>query len=133
MGCALGVKLAWPQRPVIALIGDGAALYGIQALWSAARHQIPVTYIICNNRQYQILKVCGDVLDMPSLRQAECPGMNLGGPDIDFVGLARSFGVEGQRVTVPSVLCDLVRQAASRTKPCLVEVVLAEEKGGETR
>ena len=65
MGCSLGVKLAWPQRPVLAMIGDGAALYGIQALWSAAHHNIPVTFVIANNAQYQILKVCGDVMSLP--------------------------------------------------------------------
>ncbi|MGE3410431.1 MAG: thiamine pyrophosphate-binding protein, partial [Pirellulales bacterium] len=57
LGCALGVKLAWPRRPVLAVLGDGASLYGIQGLWTAARYQIPVTFVICNNAQYQILKI----------------------------------------------------------------------------
>ena len=64
LGCALGVKLAWPERPVLALLGDGAALYGIQGLWTAAHHRIPVTFILCNNAQYQILKHCGDVMPL---------------------------------------------------------------------
>jgi benzoylformate decarboxylase len=54
LGCALGVKLAWPQRPVLALLGEGAAMYGIQGLWTAARYRLPVTFVICNNAQYQI-------------------------------------------------------------------------------
>ena len=53
------MKLAWPERPVLALLGEGAALYGIQGLWSAAHYHIPVTFVICNNAQYQILKICG--------------------------------------------------------------------------
>ena len=57
LGCSLGVKLAWPERPVLAMLGEGAAMYGIQGLWSAAHYQLPVTFVICNNAQYQILKV----------------------------------------------------------------------------
>src|SRR5690606_5028587 len=47
LGCELGVKLAWPERPVVGLLGDGAALYGIQGLWTAARDKIGVTFIVC--------------------------------------------------------------------------------------
>jgi benzoylformate decarboxylase len=125
MGCALGVKLAWPQRPVLAVIGDGAALYGIQALWSAAHHNIPVTFVIANNAQYQILKVCGDVMTLPELREPECPGMNLVGPEIDFAGLARAFGVESQRVTEPEELSDRVSESWAAGKPRLLEVSIA--------
>jgi benzoylformate decarboxylase len=125
MGCALGVKLAWPERPVLALIGDGAALYGIQALWSAAHHNIPVTFVIANNAQYEILKVCGDVMALPELRDPACPGMNLVQPEIDFVGLAKAFGVEAQRITEPSELSDAVRASFTANKPRLLEVPIA--------
>src|SRR5262245_8654975 len=64
LGTALGVKLAWPDRPVVALLGDGAAMYGVQGLWSAAHHNIPVTFVIANNAQYKILKICGDVMSL---------------------------------------------------------------------
>src|SRR5205823_5413480 len=57
LGCAIGVNLAWPDRPVLALLGDGAAVFGIQGLWTAAHLRLPVTFVICNNAQYQILKV----------------------------------------------------------------------------
>ncbi|MGH8744985.1 MAG: thiamine pyrophosphate-binding protein, partial [Burkholderiales bacterium] len=53
---AVGVSLALPGRPVVALVGDGSALYGVQALWSAAHEKLPVTYVIANNRSYRILK-----------------------------------------------------------------------------
>ena len=126
MGCTLGVKLAWPDRPVLGLIGDGAALYGIQALWSAAHHKIPVTFVIANNAQYKILKVCGDVMALPELRDPQCPGMNLTGPTADFVGLARAFGVDAVRVTNPDELSDCVRESLSGSRPKLVEVPIAE-------
>ena len=59
LGVSIGAKLAWPERPVLALLGEGAAAYGIQGLWSAAKYNIPVVFVICNNAQYQILKICG--------------------------------------------------------------------------
>ena len=70
LGCALGVKLAWPDRPVLAMLGDGAALYGIQGLWSAAHYRLPVTFVVCNNRQYQILKAGGGCWACPPLRKS---------------------------------------------------------------
>lgn len=125
LGCALGVKLAWPTRPVLGLIGDGSALYGIQALWSAAHHRIPVTFVIANNAQYQILKVCGDVLAMPVLRDPACPGMNLTGPEVDFVGLAKAFGVEAVRLTEPDAVSDAVRASLAGDAPLLIDVPIA--------
>src|SRR5262249_26327838 len=53
---AIGAKLALPDRPVVGLIGDGSALYTIQALWTAAHYKIPVTIVILNNTSYRILK-----------------------------------------------------------------------------
>jgi benzoylformate decarboxylase len=125
LGCALGVKLAWPDRPVLGLIGDGAALYGIQALWSAAHHNIPVTFVIANNTEYKILKVCGDVMALPQLLDPRCPGMNLVGPEVDFVGLAQAFGVEAFRVAEPDEISERVRESLAAGKPRLLEVPLA--------
>lgn len=126
LGCALGVKLAWPDRPVLGLLGDGSALYGIQGLWSAAHHQIPVTFVIANNRQYKILKVCGDVLNLPELHEPACPGINIQQPNVDFVGLARSFGVEAERITEPDVLTARLRESLVGDRPRLIEVPIAE-------
>jgi benzoylformate decarboxylase len=125
MGCALGVKLAWPNRPVLALIGDGAALYGIQALWSAAHHQIPVTFVVAANAQYGILKVCGDVMGLPGLRDPRCPGLDLVGPEVDFAGVARAFGVEAHRVGEPEELSARVRASLAGATPQLIEVPIA--------
>ena len=57
MGAALGVKLANPDRPVVAVVGDGSSMMTVQALWAAANENIPVVYVICNNRTYRILKL----------------------------------------------------------------------------
>ncbi|HTU18083.1 MAG TPA: thiamine pyrophosphate-binding protein [Gemmataceae bacterium] len=124
LGCALGVKLAWPERPVLALLGDGAALYGIQGLWTAAHHRIPVTFIVCNNAQYQILKHCGDVMPLPNMAARQYLAMDLVQPEIDFVDLARSLGVEARRITEPEELSDCVRVSLAGDRPRLFDVAI---------
>ncbi len=124
LGCAIGVKLAWPDRPAVALSGDGAAMYGIQALWTAAHHRIPVVFIIANNAQYKILKVSGDVMQLPQMVQKNYLAMDLVGPEIDFVGLARSLGVQALRVSRPDDLSDSVRDAFEGTEPVLLDVIV---------
>jgi benzoylformate decarboxylase len=124
LGCAMGVKLAWPDRPVLALLGDGAALYGIQGLWTAAHHRIPVTFIVCNNAQYQILKHCGDVMPLPNMAAKQYLAMDLVRPEIDFVALSRSLGVEARRITEPEELSECVRESLSGDKPQLFDVVI---------
>jgi benzoylformate decarboxylase len=124
LGCALGVKLAWPDRPVLAILGDGAALYGIQGLWSATHHNIPVTFILCNNAQYQILKHCGDVMPLPRMAARQYLAMDLVQPEIDFVGLARSLGVEAHRVSEPDELSERVEKSLAGDKPQLFDVAI---------
>jgi benzoylformate decarboxylase len=126
LGCALGVKLAWPQRPVLAILGDGAALFGIQGLWSAAHHRIPVTFVIANNRQYRILKHCADVMPLPQMQAGKYVGMDLTEPEVDFVALARSLGVDAERVETPDAVSEKVRASFQTRKPLLVDVPLAQ-------
>ena len=92
---AIGAKLALPDRPVVALIGDGSAMYTVQALWTAAHYKLPVIWVIFNNTSYRILKQ--RLVNMRGLaEQADnFVGMELTDPAIDFVGLARSLGIEG--------------------------------------
>jgi benzoylformate decarboxylase len=125
LGCALGIKLAWPDRPVLALLGDGAAMYGIQGLWTAAHHQIPVTFLVCNNAQYQILKHCGDVMPLPNMAKKQYLAMDLVHPEIDFVSLSRSLGVQAERITEPAELSQRVRESLAGDKPQLFDVVIA--------
>jgi benzoylformate decarboxylase len=124
IGCAIGVKLAWPERPVLGLIGDGASLYGFQGLWTAAHYRIPVTFVIANNAQYRILKVCGDLLPLPEMAKRNYLGMDLTGPEVDFSGLARSFGVEAHRVAEPAELIERLCGSWGRSDPLLLDVVL---------
>ncbi|MHB1425326.1 MAG: thiamine pyrophosphate-binding protein [Gemmataceae bacterium] len=124
LGCALGVKLAWPERPVLALLGDGAALYGIQGLWTAAHHRIAVTFLLCNNRQYEILKQCGDAMPLPRMAARQYLAMDLVHPEIDFVNLARSLGVKARRIAEPEELSERVRESLNSDEPQLFDVAV---------
>ena len=124
LGCAIGVRLAWPDRPVLALLGDGAALYGIQGLWTAAHYRIPVTFVIANNRQYGILKNCARILRLPEALQDRFEGVDLLPPEIDYVGLAKSFGVQAARAESPEALSELARESFRSELPMLIEVPL---------
>lgn len=130
LGCAIGVKLAWPDRPVLGIIGDGSALYGIQALWTAAHYRLPVVFVLTNNRQYKILKDCAKVLRLPHAVCDEFVGMDLCEPEIDYVGLARSLGVEAHRVTEPDELAERIRAGWAGGAPLLLEVPITAAKLG---
>jgi benzoylformate decarboxylase len=122
IGCAIGVKLAWPTRPVLGIVGDGSALYGIQALWSAAHYRVPVTFVIPNNAQYQILKIGAASMNLPAARAGRFEGFDLTEPEIDFVWLARSLGVEASRISDPDELSERVAQSLHGDRPQVFEV-----------
>jgi benzoylformate decarboxylase len=107
---------------VLALIGEGAAMYGIQGLWTAARYRIPETFIVPNNAQYQILKVGAQQLRLPAAVRSEFEGCDLNAPEIDLVGIARSLGVEAHRITEPEELAERVRQSLRGDSPQLFDV-----------
>jgi len=125
LGCSIGVKLAWPDRPVLAILGEGAALYGIQGLWTAAKYRIPITFVICNNAQYQILKIGAQGMALPRANEGRFEGMDLTEPEIDMVSLARSFGVEAHRLNDPDELSQRVKESFGRETPVLFDVPLA--------
>lgn len=127
LGVSIGVKLAWPERPVLALLGEGAAAYGVQGLWSAAKYKVPVVFVICNNAQYQILKLCGKSLSLDQAEQERFEGCDLVEPELDYLSLARGFGVEAHRITEPDELADRVSAAFRGDKPVLFDVPIARK------
>jgi benzoylformate decarboxylase len=122
LNCAIGVKLAWPDRPVLALIGDGSAMYGFQGFWTAAHYRIPVTFVICNNTEYKILKDCAKVLHLPSACAERFEGLDVVDPAIDYVALAQSLGVKAQKITDPDEISDAIRKSLKSDVPQLIEV-----------
>src|SRR5436309_2002568 len=83
MGGAIGVQLALPERKVVATIGDGSVMYAPQALWTAARYRLPITYVVPNNTSYAILKSGMLSLDLDSAKRGIFPGMDLADPETD--------------------------------------------------
>ena len=122
---ALGLKLAQPDRPVLAVVGDGASMYTVQALWTAATFNIPVVYAICNNRAYRILKVNMDIYLKRMLndeeRVSEYKGMDFANP-LDLAAVAQGFGVASEKVEDPSLLGPAVRRAFESGRPALIDV-----------
>ena len=121
---ALGVKLALPQRPVVALVGDGSAMYTNQALWTAAREGLAVVYVIFNNASYRILKQRTHDLKGFSFEDDHYVAMDLDRPFIDYVGLARSLGVPGERVEKAVDVAGAMTRALGSGGPYLIDVKL---------
>ena len=125
---ALGVKLAHPDRPVLAVVGDGASMYTVQALWTASRYNIPVVYAICNNQAYRILKVNMEVYlrDMLDDRERDSAyvGMEFANR-LDLAMMAQAMGVHGERVDDPAEIGPAVKRAFDSGKPALLDITIS--------
>jgi benzoylformate decarboxylase len=120
MPAALGVQLAEPSRRVIAIIGDGSANYSITALWTAARYKIPVIFLILKNGTYGALRWFAEVLKVDAV-----PGLDL--PGIDFLSLAKGYGVKGVSAPTTGDFKQTLTAALGSQAPTLIEVpTLAE-------
>ena len=118
----LGVKLAQPGRPVVGLIGDGSAMYTIQALWTASHDSIPCVYVIFNNASYRILKQRTLALKGFSAEDDQYVGMDLVNPRIDYVGMAKALGVPGEMVEKGVDIGAAVKRGLASGGPYLVDV-----------
>jgi benzoylformate decarboxylase len=119
---ALGVKLGSPGKQVLAVSGDGSAAWSMQSLWTAARYDIPVTFLITNNATYRQVKLTRKIVlgDYPLNEKHE--GMELMDPVMDFCLLARSMGVKGEAVRRPEDLASTLKSALDSNEPNLIEV-----------
>ena len=129
MGAGLGVKLAERERPVVAVVGDGSAMMTVQALWTAANYNIPVIYLVCNNRSYRILK-----LNM-NIHRREILGQEMGedfegyvGMDfalpLNIAGIAEAIGVYGRTISDPEEIGPEIERALGSGKPAVLDVVI---------
>ena len=128
---ALGVKVACPDRPVVAISGDGSSMYSIQALWTAAHHDLPIVFVILNNGEYRILKHNMDVYRQRFGAKPDRPylHMDLGKPRLGFLDLARGLGVSAERITAPGELTGAMSRAIAAKRPHLIEVVIPAVSG----
>ncbi len=123
---AIGAKVAHPDRPVVAISGDGSAMYSIQALWSAAHHGLGITFVILANREYRVLKHNIDVYRQRFgvLSNKPYAHMDLAGPHLGFVEMAAGMGVAGTRVSKAADVAPAVAAAVKSGKPHLIEVLI---------
>lgn len=120
IAAAIGIQLANPERPVIAVVGDGSAMYTIQALWTAAHLDLPITYVILNNQGYRILKQRLQAFH----GNEHFIGMDIDDPPISFEGVARSFGLAAMRIDNPSDVREALDAMIATGKPGLLEVIV---------
>jgi benzoylformate decarboxylase len=121
IAAAVGVQIAEPKRRVVAVIGDGSAMYSITALWSAANQKLPVIFLIANNEGYQILKN-----RLKLFHGNDTPiGMDFNDPPMNIAKIAEGFGVPAERVDTAAGFDAAFDEALARTEgPSLIEVIV---------
>jgi benzoylformate decarboxylase len=122
-GAAVGIKLAAPGRPVVGVLGDGAAAYGIQALWTAAHERAGAVFVVLNNREYRAVKQgVANAGGAPELGRV---GADLADPPIDWPSIAKGFGIASRRAETADEIVRTVASALATGAPCLVEIPIA--------
>jgi acetolactate synthase-1/2/3 large subunit len=121
---AVGAAVACPDRKVIAMIGDGSAMYTLQALWTMARENLDVCAIIFSNRSYKILYSQLSDVGAPNPGPRAIDMLTLDRPTLDFVQLAKGMGVEGARIDDLDGFVKQMQYAMGHKGPYLVEVVM---------
>jgi benzoylformate decarboxylase len=114
---AVGIALARPNVRTVCLVGDGSAMYSIQALWTAAQHKLPLTVVVINNEGYGAMRAFSQVMQVRNV-----PGLDM--PGIDFVKIAQGMGCDAARVTKSSELTAALKRALSHKGVSLVEVMV---------
>ena len=122
MPAAVGIKLSMPDRPMVALIGDGSAMYSVQALYSAAREKLQIVFVIANNGSYRIIKQRTHGVLGHAAQTGKYVGVDLNDPPLDHVSIARGFGVEGIKVGSVVEFRVALAKGLATSGPCLIEV-----------
>lgn len=128
--CAAGAAIACPDRPVLALIGDGSAMYTIQALWTMARERLDVTAIIFNNRSYAILNVELQRVGAQGTGEKAQAQLDLDQPGLDFVQMSGGLGVPAVRATTAENFVAALEHALRTPGPHLIEAVVPSAFSG---
>jgi acetolactate synthase I/II/III large subunit len=122
---AVGAAVACPDRKVLSLNGDGAAAYTVQGLWTLARENLDVTVVIFANHIYRILSVEFARTGSGDPGPAAASLLDLGNPRVDWVSIARGFGVPAERCETAERFDDVFASAMAGRGPMLIEVALA--------
>jgi len=123
MPAAVGFSLGIDRGPVVAIIGDGAAMYSPQALWTAAHEKLPITFVVANNREYNILKkYMRSQPDYSSVRANRFIAMDIVDPAIEFLALAASMGVPARRIDRAADIAPAIEVGISSGTANLIEI-----------
>jgi benzoylformate decarboxylase len=126
MPAAVGFSLGIDRAPVVSIVGDGAALYSPQALWTAAHERLPVTFIVVNNGEYNILKkFLRSRPHYSSARANRFIAMDIVDPAIDFLALAASMGIPARRIDRAADIAPALEAAISSRVPNLIEIPIS--------
>lgn len=125
IGSTMGFHVACPDNPTIGIVGDGSAMMTIQGLWTAVNYDIPVTFVICNNASYRILKVNQNhyhrINNMPPPEIYNAADFDT---PLDFRGQAEAYGALGIRVEHLDELEPAIRDAVNSQSPAVIDVIL---------
>ena len=125
LGAAIGATLASPKRRVVACLGDGSTMFGLQGLWTLAKYRVPLLVIVFNNKAYMAVKNQFRGSE-ERIRIAAHMGAEITGPDINFARLAETFGIHGERVEHPEAIEPALKRALDQNGPALVDVVISQ-------
>ena len=130
---AIGAAIACPTRPVLALIGDGTAMYTLQALWTMAREKLNVVSVIFNNASYSVLNVELERVGAEKVGAKARSQLDLTGPVIHFAQLAQGMGVHGERTTTAEEFVRALEHALATPGPHLIEAMVPQSLSGLKR
>jgi benzoylformate decarboxylase len=125
LGAAIGAKLGSPNRRVVACLGDGSSMFGLQGLWTLAKYRVPLLVIVFNNRAYMAVKNQFRGSE-ERIRIAAEMGAEIVGPDVNFARLAETFGIFGERVEQPESIEPALKRALEQNGPALLDVLIAQ-------
>jgi thiamine pyrophosphate-dependent acetolactate synthase large subunit-like protein len=115
-------------------VGDGGILFGqLESLWSFSRYDVPVIIIVLDNRSYEGCRQRMAALSKKPKEEWKDMANYLGDPEVDFVGIAKSFGIKGEAVSSPSDIAPAMKRATQATRdgrPYLIDAILAQRGPG---
>ena len=130
---AVGAAIACPNRPVLALVGDGTAMYTIQALWTMAREKLHVVSIVFNNASYSVLNVELERVGAEESGPKAQAQLDLHAPVLDFTRMAQGMGVHAVRTSSAGDFVKALEHALAHPGPHLIEAVVPESLSGAKR
>jgi len=133
VGASIGTQLGAPGRPVVCSLGDGAVMYGSSGFWTMARYNLPILTLVWNNLNYQTVRTNFHTYGEEFAKQNKYPEVFLGDPEIDFVMLAKSQGIDGMVVREPQELEKALRRGTevmTAGEPYLIDVRITRVGAG---